>query len=316
MKAEQQRTRQLRGMVVPLVTPLLPDQSLDEEGLRRVVGYVLDGGVHGVFVNSTTGEGLCLLEDQRRRALEIVARVVDGRVPVLVNVGGTSTRNALRELRLAVEGGADGVVAHPPYLYPINDQQEILNFYRALADSSPLPVFVYNLPMVVGASISLAVLEELVTHPQIAGIKDSSADFVYLTRLIELKQRRPDFRIFIGKSHLWAAGIWRGADGGLDGVSNVVPRLCVELFEAVEAGDLGRALELQRRIDDVWKLYQCRSFLAAIKMAVSKLGLCGPTVSSPILNLSEDEERHVEEVLRRNGLLREESSRRLDPRSA
>jgi 4-hydroxy-tetrahydrodipicolinate synthase len=297
-----------------LVTPLRPDESLDEQGLERVIRHVLEGGVHGVFMNSTTGEGLCLSEEQRRRALEVALQSVDGRVPVLANVAGTSLRNALRELRQAVEIGADAVVAHPPFFYPINDQREILDFYRRLAEESPLPVFIYNLPMVVGTGISPSVLSELLEYERIVGIKDSSADFVYLTRLIELKRRRPDFRIFIGKSHLWAAGIWSGADGGLDGVSNVAPRLCVELFEALERGELERAVELQRRVNEVWKLYECRSFLAAVKMAVSKLGLCGPTVSSPILGLSPEEEGYVESVLRRSGLLELQANEREERR--
>ena len=293
----------LRGIVVPLITPLRDDESLDEEALRRVVRYVLHGGVHGVFVNSTTGEGLCLLEEERRDAVRIVVDEVRGRVPVLANVGETSTRRALREVDNVVDLGVDGIVAHPPFFYPVNDQREILDFYRALAAASPVPVFLYNLPMVVGTGMTLAVLRELAAEAQIVGIKDSSADFVYLTGVIELKKRRPEFRIFIGKSHLWAAGIWSGADGGLDGISNVAPRLCVQLFEAIEAQDFGRALELQKRVDEVWKLYECRSFIAAIKMAASKLGLCGPAVSRPILPLSPEEEMHVENVLRRNGLL-------------
>jgi len=297
------RVKDLRGIVVPLITPLTPEEDLDEAGLERVVRHVLEGGVHGLLVNGTTGEGLCLLEEQRRTAVDVVVRTVAGRVPVLANVGGASTRQALDELESVAEMGVDAVVAHPPFFLPINDQREILEFYRQLAKASPLPLFIYNLPMVVGVGISIAVLLELLELEDVAGIKDSSADFVYLTRLVELKKRRPDFRIFIGKSHLWAAGIWSGADGGLDGVSNVAPALCVQLFEALESGDLARACELQQRVNDVWKLYECRSFLAAIKMAASKLGLCGPTVSSPILPLTPEEEEHVENVLRRNGLL-------------
>ncbi len=293
----------LRGMVVPLITPLNEDGTLDEEGLRRVVRHVLGSGVHGVFVNSTTGEGLCLPDDEKHRAVEIVVEEAAGSAAVLANVGETSTRRAIAEIEAVAPLGVDAVVAHPPFFYPINDQREILDFYRDLAAASPVPVFIYNLPMVVGTGIGIPVLSELLAEPNIVGIKDSSADYVYLTRVIELKRRRPDFRIFIGKSHMWAAGIWSGADGGLDGISNVVPRLCVQLFDALESRNYDRALELQKRIDAVWKIYDCRSFVAAVKMAVSKLGLCQPHVSKPILGLSPEEAMHVEDVLRRNELL-------------
>ena len=293
----------LHGIVVPIITPLTAEENVDEVSLRKCVNHLLKGGVHGIFVNSTTGEGLNLRDDQKRLALKVVIDEVNKKVPIYAGVSDTSLGRALDNLVEAVELGADVAVAHPPFYYPPNSQEELLTYYQTLAEQSPLPVMLYNIPSTTKAHIELDTVRTLMQQENIIGIKDSSVDYVFLLNLIELKKYRPDFYIFIGKSHMWTGGIMSGADGGLDGIANLIPDLCVQLYDMICNERLKEAVELQRKINEIWRVYECRSFLAGIKMAMSMRGLCQPWTTRPILMTTEKEQQHIAHILREYGLL-------------
>jgi len=118
-----------------------------------------------------------------------------------------------------------------------------------------------------------------------------------------LKKTRPDFKIFIGKSNLWTAGILEGADGGLDGISNLIPALCVELYDTIINHNIKRAFELQHLLNDIWKVYECRSFLSGIKGALSLLGLCSPQVTKPNSPVTEIEMAKIKSIMKTHHLL-------------
>ena len=292
----------VRGIVVPIITPLKPDESVDENSLDKITDYLLQGGVHGIFVNSTTGEGVSLLDEERRNALKIVVDRVADRIPVYASISDTSTKRALRNLREAEELGADIVVAHPPFYYPPNSQDEIYDYYEKIARTANLPVMLYNIPFTTKAPIAIDTIRRLLTLEKIIGIKDSSVDFVFLQKLIELKKIRPDFRILIGKSNLWTAGILSGADGGLDGISNVIPAHCVRLYNEIMSGS-GQVFDLQREINEIWRIYECRSFLGGVKGAMHLLGLCGLVTTGPILSATRRELQHIRKILSENGII-------------
>ncbi len=291
-----------KGIVVPLISPIDKNERIDEPALRKLVSYLVDGGVHGIFVNSTTGEGLLLREAEKQRILEIVLDQVHGRVTVYAGVSDTGTARALDNVIQADKLGADVLVAHPPFYFPPNDQSELYDYFARLAQASSKPFMLYNIPFTTKASIALNTVEKLIKIDNIIGIKDSSVDYVYLMNLIELKKERADFTIFIGKTHMWAAGILSGADGGLDGISNLIPSHCVSLYEAIvnKAGD---CYERQREINEIWRVYECRSFLGGIKAALSFMGLCQPYTLSPVLPASEEEKLKIKAILQQHHLL-------------
>ena len=291
------------GIVVPIITPLTAEENVDELSLRKCIKHLLKGGIHGIFVNSTTGEGLNLRDEQKRLALKVVVDEVNNKVPIYAGVSDTSLGRALDNLVEAVELGADVAVAHPPFYYPPNSQEELLTYYQTLAEQSPLPVMLYNIPSTTKAHIELDTVRTLMQQENIIGIKDSSVDYVFLLNLIELKKYRPDFYIFIGKSHMWTAGIMSGADGGLDGISNLIPDLCVQLYETIKDGRYEGAVELQRKINEIWRVYECRSFLGGIKTAMNMRGLCQPWTTKPILMASAEEQQRIANILREYKLI-------------
>jgi 4-hydroxy-tetrahydrodipicolinate synthase len=291
-----------KGIVVPLITPVDKQERIDEPSLRKLVSFLIDGGVHGIFVNSTTGEGLLLREEEKKRILEIVIDQVRGRVTVYAGVSDTGTARALDNVAFAEKAGADVLVAHPPFYFPPNDQAELYDYFASLAQATAKPFMLYNIPFTTKAFIHLNTVKKLMQIENMIGLKDSSVDFVYLMNLIELKKERPDFSIFIGKTHMWAAGILSGADGGLDGISNLIPSHCVNLYESI-VNQTEDCYERQREINEIWRVYECRSFLGGIKTAVSMLGLCQPHVLSPTLPASEEEKLKIKGILQRYHLL-------------
>lgn len=292
----------LKGIVVPLITPLTSNETVDENALRKIVNYTIDAGVHGLFVNSTTGEGVCLTNAEKLRNLEIVLDATAGRVPVYAGVSDTSTKRALECMEEAQNAGADILVAHAPFYYPPNNQKELVDYYSTVAQNAKLPVMIYNIPFTTQAPLTVNSVKELLQEENIIGIKDSSVDYVFLLNLIELKKIRPDFRIFIGKTHMWTAGILHGADGGLDGISNLIPKHSVNLYDAIVKND-PQVYELQREINEIFRVYECRSFLGGIKMAMHMLGLCEPYTSHPITGVNEEEKAKIKSVLQQNNLL-------------
>lgn len=294
--------RHVHGIVVPIITPLRKNETVDETALIHIVQHLLRGGVHGIFVNSTTGEGVCLLEEERWKVLQIVRESVDGKIPVYAGVSDNSIKRVLQNLEGVQNLGADIAVAHPPFYYPPNSQEELFLYFKEISRASKIPLMLYNIPSTTQASISLETIQYLMDFENVIGIKDSSVDFIFLQNLIELKKFRPDFKILIGKSNLWAAGMLSGADGGLDGISNLIPGLCVQLYNRVRSGGDG-VFELQKKINAIWKIYECRSFLGGLKAAMSFLGLCRPFTSRPILSASKKERENIRQLLIQHGIL-------------
>jgi len=292
----------LQGIVVPILTPLTEHETVDEPALRKIVSHLVDGGVHGIFVNSTTGAGVCLTDEEKFRSLRIVIEEVNGRIPVYAGVSDTSTKRTVENIQETQKIGADIVVAHPPFYFPPNSQKELYDYFVTLANASDLPLMLYNIPFTTQAPLSIDTVKKLMQIEKIVGIKDSSVDYVFLLNLIELKRSRPDFRIFIGKSHMWAAGILSGADGGLDGISNVIPDRCVGLYNAIQANSPD-VYELQREINEIWRIYECQSFLGGLAAAMSLLGFCSPKTIHPILPATAEETEKIRGILTEYHLL-------------
>ncbi|HDL18329.1 MAG TPA: dihydrodipicolinate synthase family protein [Bacteroidetes bacterium] len=291
------------GIVVPVITPFKEDESIDELALEKIVQRLLNNHVHGIFINSTTGEGVCLSDDEKKRVLEIVVNSVQSKIPVYASVSDVGSKRAIHNLQEVEAMGADIAVAHPPYYYLPNSQEEIYFYFRDLAAVSSIPMMLYNIPSTTKAPISLDTVKRLLELDTIIGIKDSSVDFVFLQNLIELKKIRPDFKVLIGKSNLWTAGILSGADGGLDGISNLIPGRCVALYNNIQNSS-DSVFQQQKEINEIWRVYECRSFLGGIKGAMSLLGLCKPLTARPILSATGAEMKKIENILRKWDILK------------
>ena len=278
--------KNLRGVLPALISPLTRDGAVDEAGTRRLVEHVLAGGVHGLLPLGSTGETASLDESARRRVLAAVMEAAGGRVPVICGVAQTHLAAARAELAAAAGMGAAAALVAPPFYYPI-DQATVLDFYRRLADGSPLPILVYNIPQNTKVVIEPLTLSTLAHEAAVVGIKDSSRDFEYFERVLLATRDLPDFRVFTGSDTMLLAAVAMGGAGTICGAANVAPGLVVSVFEAAAAGQWDLARARQDRLIELVMAVREGVFPAAIKAGVAMQGVCEPWPMPPVAALDE-----------------------------
>lgn len=293
--------KKIQGIIPPMITPLKGNDELDREGAVRLVEHMLKGGVHALFLLGTTGEAQSLTYRLRYEFVELVCRQVAGRVPVLVGVTDTSLDESVKLAEAAARAGAVGVVAAAPY-YFAPSQQELIEYFTALADALPLPLYLYNMPSHVKVFLEAATVKQLAAHPNIVGLKDSSANMTYFQTLLYHLGGRDDFALYVGPEELTGESVLLGADGGVNGGANMFPELYVAMYEAAAAHDVERVRELQRRIMQISvSIYTVgkygSSYLKGVKCALSLLGICDDYLSYPYRKFRAEERQRIREAL-------------------
>jgi 4-hydroxy-tetrahydrodipicolinate synthase len=301
-------TRPLRGVVPPLVTPLLDRDKLDAAALERLLASLIDAGIHGVFPLGTTGEAASLSNRLRRELIERVCAQAQGHIPVLAGVSDTSIVESLRLAEHAASCGAAGVVMTAPYYFAVT-QAEMLEFLERVSGEFPLPVFLYDLPSHVRFRFDPDTVRRASELPNVWGIKDSTGDFDQFLALKDALADKPDFTILVGPEQLLGAAVSRGAHGGVCGGANLYPELYVGLYHAAVAGDVD---EVERRQAMVMKICEQiygvgreqSSYLRAMKCALAWKGVMGQDfLAEPYSALRGEERQRVRECLVEIGIL-------------
>ncbi|MFC1746866.1 dihydrodipicolinate synthase family protein [Candidatus Neomarinimicrobiota bacterium] len=292
----------LKGIIVPLVTPLLDRDILDREGLERLIEHILAGGVHGLFILGTTGEAPSLGYRLRYELIERTCAQVAGRVPVLVGITDTAFVESVALARKAKDAGAQAVLLAPPYYFHAG-QPEILEYLAHIVPELPLPLFLYNTPSHTKLIFEPDTVRVLAANPGIVGLKDSSADMVYFHQLQTLLKDKPDFSLLIGTEELLGEAVLMGGHGGICGGANLWPQLFVNLYNAAKAKDLPAVAALQEKVLQVsstlYKVGHYRSsYIKGLKCALSCIGICSDFTAEPFHRFREKERavirRHVE----------------------
>ena len=259
-----------------MATPLSGRDQLDHAALERLVERMIVAGVHGLFVLGTTGEAAAISVRLRKELVERVTRQTAGRIPVLVGVSDTSLVEALAAAEHAASVGADAIVATTPYYLPL-EQEELLAYFRALHDESPLPLYLYNMPGLTKTWISLEVVRAAMEWPNVHGLKDSSGDLAYFREVASELHRRPDWSLLVGPEGLMVDTLAMGGHGCVGGGANVFPKLFVDLYEAATRGDAAEVERLQTQLTTLAVIYGDGQYGACavrgIKCALSLLGI-------------------------------------------
>jgi len=275
----------LRGIIPPVVTPLLDRDTLDVAGLERLIEHILSGGVHGLFVLGTTGEAPSLSYRLRYELIERVCGLVKGRVPVLVGITDTSFAESVNMASKAKDAGALAVVLAPPYYFPAG-QAELLEYIEHLTPELPLPLFLYNMPSLTKAVFETQTVRAATQISGIVGIKDSSGNMAYFHQLQSVLQDRPDFSLLMGHEELLAEAVLLGASGGVCGGANILPKLYVDLYNAARSRDLETMEALHKRVMQISTSiygvgrYQS-SYLKGLKCSLSCMGICSDFLAEP-----------------------------------
>ncbi|MDR0418834.1 MAG: dihydrodipicolinate synthase family protein [Prevotellaceae bacterium] len=296
----------LKGIVPPLVTPLLESDKLDVEGLEKLIEHIVAGGVHGLFILGTTGEAQSLSYRIREEMIERTCKQVKGRLPVLVGITDTSITESENLAEKAKECGADAVVSAQPYYYAAA-QPELIYFYQKLADKLPLPLFLYNMPSHTKVNFDPVTVRKLADHKNIIGLKDSSANGTYFQKLCYEMQDVKDFTLLIGPEEMMAETVLLGGHGGVNGGANIFPRLYVELYNAAVAHDFDKIVLLHKKVMQISSLLygvgkHGSSYLKGVKCALSLKGICSDFMAEPFERFKAPERETIKAALEKIGL--------------
>lgn len=249
--------------------------------------HLINGGVSGVFLMGTTGEGTSISPRMRKDLIKYSIEYVKGRVPVFVSIADCCIEESLNMARYAKECGVTYLVSALPFYLGLT-QKEIIDYYTTIADNVPLPLFLYNIPAQTKLMISVEAVKTLAKHPNIIGMKDSSGNGTYFnTLLAEIKAEYPNFTILVGPDEMLASTMAMGGNGGVNSGSNLFPELYINLFKACKAKDTERILKLQKLVmkvsTGVYSVDKSSvSFLKGLKAALFTEGLITDYICEPL----------------------------------
>jgi 4-hydroxy-2-oxoglutarate aldolase len=270
----------LRGVIPPLVTPFRPEGGLDLEAFVSSLEALAAHDFAGFLVLGSNGEASSLDEPEKLELIAAARRTVPGRF-LLVGTGLESTRATIALSRRAADLGADAVLVLTPSYYKNRMTAEALRLhFEAVADASPVPVYLYSVPAFTGFPWPAGLAEALAAHPRIRGMKESSGDLALLGRLVA---RTPSgFEVTCGNGPVFYPGLCIGAAGGVLAVANCAPRPTLALYRAFCAGDHAAARRLQERLAPLASAVTAVHGVAGLKLAMGLAGLRGGTVRAPL----------------------------------
>jgi len=292
-----------KGIIPAVITPLTAEEKFNEKAMRKLINYLIDGGVHGLFVTGTTGEFYGLTPEEKREILLVTMDETRGRVPVYAGTNGITTRESIMLTQMAEECKVDAVsVLTPMFVTPNQDQ--LYKHFKDIAASTSLPVILYNNPPKTAVNLAPVTVAKLAEIPNIVSIKDSSGDLTLTAEYIRLTQDRKDFSVLMGRDTLIYGALLYGATGSIASCANVAPRLCADIYEKYIAGDLKGALKAQFALAPLRIAFSIGTFPAVIKESLTLLGIEAGPCMDPAGPMTHSEREQLSKVLIEMGLLK------------
>lgn len=289
--------KRFQGVYAVLCTPFTEEDKVDEAALRKHLRYLLEEGkVHGIVAIGSTGEFAALSEEERKSVAEMTVGEVNGRVPVIVGTASVSTRETIQYSQHAQKAGADGVMVVAPY-YCHPNEEEIYQHYKALAENTDIPIMIYNNPGTSGVDMQPSLIARLVEFEQILYIKESSGD---IRRVAEIMRLCGDkMSVFCGCDNLALEMFVMGAQGWIAPGANMIPQLCVELFElAAVRKEMAKARELYFRLLPLFTMFESSGqYVQLTKAGMAILGRPFGIPRKPLLPAAEEASQNLKEIL-------------------
>jgi len=277
------------GVFPALLTPFTADDRVDVRALEKLIAYVLDGGVHGLYVTGSTGEGISMTEEERRLVAEVSVKTVAGKVPVIVHVGATAT-GACQRLASHAEKIAAAVASVPPFYYAVGNQG-VEDHYRLIGSASKLPLYVYNLPGATGVNVGADLIRRLFNDGVIHGLKFTSPDLLAFRDIIEACNGK--LNVLSGPDEMLLPFLSMGSQGGIGSTYNPMPRVYANLFAAWQAGNIKRAQELQYFIDRYVLVLFRYGVMAGVKATMGFLGVPVGEPRRPFVPLTAEQKTNL-----------------------
>jgi 4-hydroxy-tetrahydrodipicolinate synthase len=291
----------IQGIIPPVITPMKANEDLDLPRLRSFIDHQIAAGVHGIFVLGTNSEFYALDEREKQEVIATAVAHVNKRVPVFAGTGAETTREVIRLTKMAEREGVDGVSIITPY-FVSPTQKEIADHYRRIAESTSLPVMLYNNPGTCGGvRIEVDTAVKLAEVPNILGIKDSSGDLQNTNEMIRAVPER--FGVLMGRDTLIFPALMFGARGAVPATGNIAPALLVKIYESFRKGDIEGSKAAQLQLNPLRMALTLCTQPGAVKAALNLMGLSVGPCRSPVSGLTPDKEPLMRKALTQAGLL-------------
>jgi 4-hydroxy-tetrahydrodipicolinate synthase len=287
------------GVGTALITPFTRSGALDEAGVKRLARRQVDAGVHFLVPCGTTGESPTLSMAEKRRIVELVAEEVNGKVPILAGAGGYDTKEVIHAAAEMQKGGATGLLSVTPY-YNKPTQEGLYQHYKAIAESTSLPIVLYSVQGRTGVNLEPATVAKLAGIKNIVGVKEASGNVTQMAEII--KQVPDDFLVISGDDALTVPLMSIGGRGIISVASNEIPSEMALMVEAAERGDFAGARKMHQRLLPLLLVNFVESSPGPVKFAMSALGLCEEVYRLPMVPIKDTSKEKILGVLRELGL--------------
>lgn len=292
--------KDIRGCGTALITPFKRDEAIDEDALRRLVDFQIEGGIDFLVSCGTTGESVTMSENEQARVIEITIDAAAGRVPIVAGAGGYNTREVIEKVGRFTELGADAILSVTPY-YNKPTQEGLFQHYRAIAESSSLPIILYNVPGRTGCNIEPATVERLSHWKPIQGIKEASGNISQIAETASLVDE--SFKIFAGDDSVVLPVAALGGVGVVSVASNLLPKLVSDLCHACIEGRFEEARQLNRELTPIFKAMFIESNPIPVKAALAMTGMIEENYRLPLVPISPGNRDRLVQVLAESGVL-------------
>jgi len=282
------------GVFPAVLTPFTENGEIDFEMFTKNTEAQIAAGVHGIIIAGSLGDAAVLETVEKFDLLIHAKKVAAGRVPVLVNIAENTTKNAINFAKKSKELGADGIMLLPPMRYKADDR-EVLEYFKAVATATDLPILIYNNPVDYGIFVNLEMFEALQSYPTIQAVKESTRDLTNITRM---KNRFADrFKILAGVDTISLESILLGSDGLVAGLVDAFPRETMFMYNYAKAGEIDKALAIYRWFMPLLELDIHPKLIQYIKLAATAEGISTPHVRAPRLPLVGEEASRVNKII-------------------
>jgi 4-hydroxy-tetrahydrodipicolinate synthase len=288
-----------KGSLVALITPFR-NGKVDETAFQELVAWHIGQGTHGFVPCGTTGESPALHDDEAGRVIALCVEVAKGRTPIIAGTGTNSTEHTIALTRQAKEAGADAALIVCPY-YNKPTQEGLYQHFKAVHDAVELPIVIYNIPGRSAVDMSNATMARLAKLPNVVGVKDATND---LARPLKMRVEIGNgFALLSGEDATAVAYLAQGGDGCISVTANVAPRLCSDLHEAWQRGEVGTVRQINERLIPLHDALFAETSPAPVKYAASLLGRCTAEVRQPLWAIMTETREKVQRAMRSAGLI-------------
>ncbi len=288
-----------KGMFVPVVTPFKEDQSIDYDAFKKVIDFVIEGGMEGILICGSTGEYHAMTLEEQKEVIKKGCEFVAGRVPVMAGVGRSTPSESIKLANFAADCGADWGLVLPPY-YQCTTEQGVKDFFTEIADGSKIGIVIYNNPLSTTVELDPQLIRELAQHENIVSIKDTS-DMEHTCKVIAATRDIENFTVFQGYEHLILPSILVGADGGFAILMNLLPKEYAKLNQMIKDGKWEEAAEYNMSLANLYSMMEAEPYPGPVKAGMELLGISGGCVRKPLVQPSDELKANMKKELQKIG---------------